>query len=182
MAIMTARPEPFVREPASWIPEQYSLTDAYPVFPSHVIAFPDGHAPWFDVGGVVNRACRGVAVSRRQVTGGLPRKPAPPAAIETTNECRDVRCMLSAFGPDSSSSAYDLVANVLDQYPKNDGTDMLRAALDAIQRTNCQACATEFDVRTPHACSSQGLATQRRAVAAVDAILRDLDGAGLARN
>lgn len=160
------------REPASWVPEEHVITECYPVFPTHDVDYPhiDGQTDGqLNVSYLVNRACRQAAISRSRVIGGRPRT----RADTDTKSYPEIEWSLSAFGPLHTSSAYDTLMAILDEYPRNDGTDHLRSLIEAIPVAYCRACAAEFDVRLAHVCAPRNVASKRRAVAAFNASFTD---------
>ncbi|MGA8809583.1 MAG: hypothetical protein WB973_17065 [Thermoanaerobaculia bacterium] len=164
------------RAPASWVPEEHVITECYPVFPPHVVAYPriKGQPDaQLNVSYLVNRVCRQVALSRSRVIGGQGRKGVPMDAGYF-----EIDCSLSAFAPQRTSSAYETLMALLEEYPRNDGTDHLRSVIEAIPVANCRACAAEFNVRLPHACAPRDLAENGRYLAkayrALDRTLRSL--------
>jgi hypothetical protein len=152
------------REPASWVTEEHVITECYPVFPTHVVDYPhiDGHPDaQLNVSYLVNTACRQIANSRSRVTGGRGREGVPLHA----DSYNAIVWSLSAFAPLHTSSAYDTVMRILEEYPRNDGIDYLRGLIDGTPITNCRACAAEFDVRLPHRCAPRDLSRNSRVVA-----------------
>lgn len=148
------------RAPASCVPEEHVITECYPVFPAHVVDYPriPGQPDaQLNVSYLVNRTCRQVALSRSRVIGGQGRKGVPMDAGYF-----EIDCSLSAFAPQRSSSAYETLMAILDEYPRNDGTDHLRCVIEAIPVANCRACAAEFDVRLPHVCAQRDISRNER--------------------
>jgi hypothetical protein len=172
-----ALPESALREPSDWVPEKQVITETFPVFPAHAIALPDGQTPWYPFGFMVNRACRYVAQSRQRIIGGARRPkpvPATPEPLEETHTYIDMMLLLSAFGPRKETSAHRSVESLLDEYPTNDGTDLLRRALQAITTVNCQQCGSSFDVREPHSCAPCDVEKVARATGVIDDMLQDI--------
>lgn len=152
------------REPESWVPEEHVITESYPVFPTHGVAYPhiNGQADGeLNVGHLVNRVCRQVALSRARVIGGLGRKGVPMEAVSYS----EIECSLASFAPLHSSSAYETLMAILDEYPRNEGTDHLRKLIDATPTAYCRACGAEFNVRVLHACTPQDPSRNGRKVA-----------------
>ena len=152
------------REPESWVPEEHVITEAYPVFPPHSVHHPHikGEPDLeLNVSYLVNRVCRQVALSRPQVIGGPGRKGVPMEAVSYS----EIECSLACFAPLHSASAYETLMAILDEYPRNEGTDHLRRLIDATPTAYCRACGVKFNVRVPHACTKQDLARNRREVA-----------------
>jgi hypothetical protein len=152
------------REPESWVPEEHVITESYPVFPPHVVDYPriKGQPDaQLNVSYLVNRVCRKVALSRSRVIGGQGRKGVPMDAGYL-----EIDCSLSAFAPQRTSSAYETLMAILDEYPRNDGTDHLRGVIEQISIMDCRACGVEFNVRVPHVCAQKDLLSKRRAFAA----------------
>jgi hypothetical protein len=152
------------REPESWVPEEHVITESYPVFPTHGVAYPhiNGQADGeLNVSHLVNKACHQVALSHAQVIGGRGRKKSSMVAVSYS----EIECSLASFAPLHSSSAYETLMAILDEYPRNEGTDHLRKLIDATPTAYCRACGAEFNVRLLHACTPRDLSRNGRQVA-----------------
>jgi hypothetical protein len=152
------------REPESWVPEEHVITATYPEFPPHFVHYPHVKGEpdlELNVSCLVNRVCRQAAVSRRQVIGGLGRKGVSMKVVSNF----EIECALACFGPLHSSSAYEALMAILDEYPRSEGTDHLRRLIDATATAYCRGCGVKFNVRLPHACTKQDLARHRREMA-----------------
>ncbi len=157
---VTSRP---AREPKSWVPEEHIITPSYPVFAEHLIQLPVPGAlgAQCDLGRIVTRACRDMATEQRHVTGGGTRREVPARPIEESSEYTSMMDRLGYFAFQRDVPALDAMHRLLDEYPKNEGTDYLRRILDAIETAYCKSCAGEFKVRHIHACDPSDVRNKR---------------------
>jgi hypothetical protein len=151
-----------LRTPSHWVPEEIRITDTYPVYPPHPVELLNGIDVSNDFAEIVNGVTMLLVRQRTSVTGGVPQQSfLYQVDLDRQRVEHVVRGYLGGFADRQDQSAHEHFVALLDEYPVDDCTNYIRAALEAVESAYCPQCGANFGSRDLHRCTAADVRRHR---------------------